>query len=60
MTFARLLIGAILVVALEHADTWHDFLGVIVFAWIAWSFTTDPLPAAIDRGIEAFKNRYQR
>jgi len=60
MTFARMLITAILIVALGEADTWHNFVGVIVVAWIAWSFTTDPLPAAIDSGLEAFKNRYQR
>lgn len=60
MTFARMLIAAILIVALSHADTWHDFLGAIVLAWIAWSFTTDPLPAAINRGLEAFKERHRR
>lgn len=60
MTFSRLLIAAILMVALGDAGTWQNFVGCIVVAWIAWSFTTDPLPAAIDRGLEAFKNRYQR
>jgi hypothetical protein len=60
MTFIRTLIAAILIVALGDANNWHDFLGVIVVAWIAWSFTTDPLPAAINRGLEAFKERHQR
>lgn len=60
MTFARTLIAAILIVALGDADNWHNFLSVIVVAGIAWSFTTDPLPAAIDRGLELFKDRYQR
>jgi len=60
MTFARMLIAVILVVRLGHTEIWHDFLGCIAAAGAAWSCTTDPLPAAIDRGLEAFKKRHMR
>jgi hypothetical protein len=65
MTFARMLILAITTATLVHAfgapsDRAELVLWTLLASYVAWSFTTDPLPAAIDRGLEAFKNRYQR
>ena len=60
MTFARMVIMAMLIVALGHAETWQDYAGYILLAFAAWSTTDDPLPAAVDRGLEAFKKRHMR
>lgn len=60
MTFARMVIMAMLAAALSHSDTWTDYAGYIFLAFAAWSCTEDPLPAAIDRRLEAFKKRHSR
>ena len=61
MTFTRAVITAWLTSQyVEHPD-WQSRLVVLIIAGVLWRLlTTDPLPAAIDRGLELFKERYQR
>jgi hypothetical protein len=60
MTFIRAVITAWMTSQLiEHAD-WMPKLAVLVVAAILWRASSDPLPAAIDRGLEIFRKRYQR
>lgn len=61
MTFPRAIITAGMAAALTRlpADP-GNWLTVAFVGWAAWQFTTDPLPAAMERGLEAFRRRYQR
>lgn len=61
MTFGRSIITAAMAAAFTHlsADL-GNWLTVAFVGWAAWQFTTDPLPAAMERGLEAFRRRYQR
>jgi len=61
MTFGRMLISAWLTAQLVD-PTWSGsrIWAVIIAAFVWHVATTDPLPAAINHGLEAFKERHQR
>lgn len=60
MTMDRAFLTAALAAGLAHSDS-IDEAGVCVIVWgLLWLMTSDPLPAAIERGLEAFRRRYQR
>jgi len=61
MSFARVLIAAWLTaefVRHEDGDARIAIIAIAALAW--WLATADPLPAAIERGLEAFAQRYRR
>jgi hypothetical protein len=65
MTFARMLILAITTAVMVHvtADTegeviYHMLLTSFV-AYVAWSFTSDPLPSAIESGLDAYAKKWR-
>jgi hypothetical protein len=61
MTFPRAFIIAMMANLLGRGDgSLLHYVVVLAVTAPLWYFTSDPLPAAIDRGLEAFKKRYQR
>ena len=61
MTFPRAFIIALMANLLSRGDgSLLHYVVVLVVTAPLWYFTTDPLPDAIDRGLQLFKDRYQR
>lgn len=61
MTFPRAFVISMMANLLGRGDGGLlHYVAVPAVGAALWFFTTDPLPAAIDRGLEAFKQRYQR
>jgi hypothetical protein len=61
MTFIRALITAAMAAGFAHyAGDDGNQIVVAAIGYCAWQFTTDPLPAAVERGLEDFRERYQR
>lgn len=61
MTFPRALIIAAMAAAFAHyaGDDGSQIIVAFV-AWAVWSFTTDPLPDAIERGLDTYRRKHQR
>jgi hypothetical protein len=64
MTFARMLILAITTATLVHAfgvpgDRAEFVLWTLLASYVAWSFTTDPLPGAIERGLDHYAKKWR-
>lgn len=61
MTFPRAIIIALMASMLVKAngDTGGNFAAIAI-GGLMWAFTTDPLPAAIERGLEEFRRKYRR
>ncbi len=61
MTLPRAIITVGMAAAFGHyAGDVGNHLVVAFVAWPAWSFTTDPLPGAIERGLDAYREKHQR
>jgi hypothetical protein len=61
MTFIRALITAGMAAGLAHYAGDDDLVAVVAaIGYCAWQFTTDPLPAAVERGLEDFRERHLR
>jgi len=61
MTFPRAFIVAMMANLLGRGDgSLLHYVVVLVVTAPLWHFTTDPLPAAINRGLQLFKDRFQR
>ncbi|WP_242115495.1 hypothetical protein [Sphingomonas lacusdianchii] len=60
MTFGRALITALLAGGLSHAQTGDTVLQMVAVWFIAWQFTSDPLPDAIHKGLNDFAKEHRR
>ena len=67
MTFSRAAIIALMTAALVYilmradSDEGSTAIGLVLFvAYGCWQLTSDPLPAAIERGLEDFVRRHRR
>ncbi|WP_047866992.1 hypothetical protein [Sphingomonas paucimobilis] len=60
MSFARALVIAFMTAAFVRSPDWSERLAAIAFAAVIWfGVTTDPLPAAVERGLQTFAKRYR-
>jgi len=61
MTFARMLIAAWMTAEFVRHEEGGARLAIVAAAAVVWWLaTTDPLPAAITRGLEDFARKYGR
>ena len=60
MSLPRTIIGACLAGGIAHADDLSTAAFCVLVAIFAWAWTSDPLPGAIERGLEDFARRYRR
>jgi hypothetical protein len=61
MTFIRAFITAAMAAGLAHyAGDDGNQIVVTAIGYCAWQFTTDPLPAAVERGLKDFRERHLR
>lgn len=60
MTFTRALLIAFMAGEFAKTDDLMRHLVVVLIAAALWfTLTSDPLPAAIDRGLQSFAKRYR-
>lgn len=60
MTFARALITAFMTAAFVRSDDPANMAAAAALSAMAWFFlTSDPLPGAVDRGLQCFARRYR-
>jgi hypothetical protein len=60
MTFTRALAIAFMAGEFAKNDDWGPRAAAALIAAAVWLFlTSDPLPAAIDRGLQSFAKRYR-
>lgn len=59
MSFFRMMIAACLAGGLAHVDTVNDAVVCIIIAAGFWCFTSDPLPAAIERGLDDYAKKWR-
>ncbi|MEN2746445.1 hypothetical protein [Sphingomonas sp. T9W2] len=60
MTFGRALVTALLAGGLAHAQTGDAALQMVAVWFLAWQFTSDPLPDAIRKGLNDFAKEHRR
>jgi hypothetical protein len=62
MTFPRALITAGMAAGFSHyAGDGGSQAVIAAIGWAAWAiFASDPLPAAIERGLDAYRRKHQR
>ena len=60
MSFTRALVIAFLTASFIKSPLGTEQLAAIGFAAVIWFFfTSDPLPAAVERGLQVFAKRYR-
>ncbi|QBE91928.1 hypothetical protein DRN02_007800 [Sphingomonas paucimobilis] len=60
MTFTRALLIAFMAAEIAKTDDLIQHLVVVLIAGALWfTLTSDPLPAAVERGLFAFAKRYR-
>jgi hypothetical protein len=60
MTFTRAFVIAVMTSLLLRDSSVEGFAAAIGLGGFLWLFTTDPLPAAVKRGLENFAKDYRR
>ncbi|WP_225883120.1 hypothetical protein [Sphingomonas aliaeris] len=65
MTFARMIILAITTAMLSHAsgttraELVSNVLGIVCLAYVAWCWTKDPLPDAVEKALDRYASKWR-
>jgi hypothetical protein len=60
MTFGRALLIALFAGGLARASSGETGVVLACLFWMTWQFTSDPLPAAIRKGLNDFAKEHRR